>query len=435
MLFDNKNDNVNERILYKTKPNMILGCKKAIFGIIVLIIIMMISPRAIQFIGDMQVYLISYVKLSLTRYTAIAFFVIILINIIYIIWQLVGWYSMDYALTESRVIVKSGVLSTKKNYMPYGTIQDLNTSQSIVAKLFNVGTVSVFSAYDNNSIELKNISNPSEVEDIIFSQMSGSRAAQHNLNRFDQPSQNMNRDLNDGYYEDGYYDEFEPITPITHENHPNNRNYDYHPNEFAHNNGPNHKYEYEPYNNGLNNSQANNRSNEYNELRDSRLENNFYRDDYPPRENNHSGGHGRNDYSPRDEYYRRDDYPPRENNYSGGYRRDDYLSRDDYNRRDDYNSHDNDYYRRNDYVSPDNDYSGGYERNDYDYHENDYSQGNYYNQVRQQYSNSSDDYYHEGEAESHYDEELEEAFENQPGDMHNSSQKVIRRHFDKFKKQ
>ena len=406
MLFDNKNDKVNERILYKTKPNMILGCKKAIFGIIVLIIILMISPKAIQFIGDMQVYLISYIKLSLTRYTAIAFFIIILINIIYIIWQLIGWYSMDYALTESRVIVKSGVLSTKKNYMPYATIQDLNTSQSIIAKLFNVGTVSVFSAYDNNSIELKNISNPSEVEDIIFSKMSGSRAAQPNINRFDQPVQNLNRDYNDSYYEDGYYDEFEPITPITHEQHPNNCSNDYHPKEFAQNNDSNHKYEYEPYNNGLYNSQPNNRSNEYNELRDTRLEDNFYRDDYPPRE----------------DYYRRENQPPRENNFAGGYGRDDYPPRDDYNRRDDYTSYDNDY-------------SAGYERNDYDYHENDYSQGSYYNQVRQQYSNSNDDYYYDSEAESHYDERPEETSQNQPEDMHNSSQKVIRRHFDKFKKQ
>ena len=57
------------------------------------------------------------------------------------------------------------------------------------------------------------------------------------------------------------------------------------------------------------------------------------------------------------------------------------------------------------------------------------------NQVRQQYSNSNDDYYYDGEAESHYDERLEETSQNQPEDMHNSSQKVIRRHFDKFKKQ
>ena len=159
MLF-NKNDNkANERILYKTKPNMLLGCKKAIYGAVLLVIVLFLSPMLIQFIGKMQVYLISQIKLPLTRYTAIAFFVIILIIIMYIIWQLINWYSMEYTLTDSRIIIKSGVLSTKRNYMPYATIQDVNTSQSIFARLFNIGSVSVYSAYDNNQMELKNISN------------------------------------------------------------------------------------------------------------------------------------------------------------------------------------------------------------------------------------------------------------------------------------
>lgn len=113
MLFNNDGQS-GDRVLYKTKPNMILGCKKAIYGIIILVLILIISPAVIEFIGGMQVYLISYVKLSLTRYAAIAFFLLILIDVIYIIWQLVGWYSKEYILTDSKIIIKSGVLSTKK---------------------------------------------------------------------------------------------------------------------------------------------------------------------------------------------------------------------------------------------------------------------------------------------------------------------------------
>ena len=106
MLFNKNEQRVNDIILYQTKPNMLLGCKKAILGIIILFVILTVSPMAIRFIGEMQVYLISQVKLPLTRYTAIAFFVVILINVIYIIWQLVGWYSMEYTLTESKIIIK-----------------------------------------------------------------------------------------------------------------------------------------------------------------------------------------------------------------------------------------------------------------------------------------------------------------------------------------
>lgn len=309
MLFNNDGQS-GDRVLYKTKPNLILGCKKAIYGIIILVLILIISPAVIEFIGGMQVYLISYVKLSLTRYAAIAFFLLILIDVIYIIWQLVGWYSKEYILTDSKIIIKSGVLSTKKNYMPYGTIQDLNTSQSIFAKIFNIGSIKVFSAYDNNLLELKNISNPSEVEDIIFSQINEARNFQAPPQRFPQQE----------HYEDYYYDEYEPITPITHERNVSpRREYDYYPEDFQNNEPLPHRYEYEPYDTGygkpLNTSQ----------------------------------------------------------------------------------------------------------------------QDDYYNQIRDDYSYSSQDYYQNNENEIHYDEVVEEPATNDAEDA-DSSEKVIRRHFDKFKK-
>lgn len=289
MLFNKSDDSVRDRVIYKTKPNMLLGCKKAIYGIILLAVILFVSPLAIRFIGEMQVYMISYVKLSLTRYAAIALFVIILIDVIYVIWQLVRWYSMEYTLTESKIIIKSGVLSTKKNYMPYATIQDINTSQSIVAKLFNVGSVSLFSAYDNNQMELKNISNPSEVEEIIFSRMVGNRSFQVPPQRFP-PNQNNNyeRDFQarDDYLgRNDYYDEYEPITPITHENNSYpRRDYEYYPEDFDTITSQHHTYEYEPFEREYNNS-PNNRSQDsyYNQVRDeySRGNDDYYQNNGP----------------------------------------------------------------------------------------------------------------------------------------------------------
>ena len=255
MLFNKNDGKANERILYKTKPNMVLGCKKAIYGIILLAVILFVSPIIIRFIGHMQVYLISQINLSLTRYAALALFVVILIDIVYIIWQLIGWYTKEYTLTDTKIIIKSGVLSTKKNYMPYATIQDVNTSQSILAKLFNVGTVSVFSAYDNNQMELSNISNPSEVEDIIFSRMVSPRGFQPQPPRF--PQQDLDYQEPDEYYpEDLGYPE----------------------------RGPRHKYEYEPYDNGYNNSSnCYPRRDHYNRVRDDYYDSdeNYYSNNEP----------------------------------------------------------------------------------------------------------------------------------------------------------
>lgn len=336
-MFNKNDDRTNETILYQTKPNIILGCKKAIFGLILLVIILLVSPTAIKFIGEMQVYLISYVQLSLTRYAAIAFFVIILINVIYIIWQLVGWYSMEYTLTTSRVIIKSGVLSTKKNYMPYATIQDVNTSQNIFARLFNVGSVSIFSAYDNNLMELSNIPNPSKVEEIIFQNMMRHRNFQPQAPRVDQTPRSYEgnyHDSSDYLGRNDFYDEFEPITPITHERFSNQRReYEYYPEDLGFNDGPARNYEYEAYN---------------------------------------------------DEYETRIPRP------------------------------------LNNQRPP-----------------NGYSQGNYYNEVRDEYSNSDDDYYSDYDSQIQYNDRGNDFSQNESNDVDvsdDSSQTVIRRHFDKFKK-
>lgn len=324
MLFNKNDGRANERVLYKTKPNMLLGCKKAIYGVVLLIVVLFVSPMVIQFIGEMQVYLISQIKLPLTRYAAIAFFVVILIIIMYIVWQLIGWYSLEYTLTDSKIIIKSGVLSTNKKYMPYATIQDVNTSQNIIARLFNVGSVEVFSAYDNNLLQLNNISNPSKVEEIIFSNMTGQRSFQQPPMYFNR-SQDFEREYVDN---EGYYDEYEPITPITHEkNNVSRREYEYYPEnlDFDDSFSQRGEYEYEPYENM----------------------------DY---------GH--------------------------------------------------------DVSKPQDDYPGG----------------SYYNEVRDNYSYSNDDYYQNNESENYYDEVQNEFDENVSNDVDESSEKVIRRHFDKFKK-
>ncbi len=256
MLFNKNDSRAGEVVLYKTKPNMLLGCKKAIYGVVLLVIALMFSSMAIKFIGKMQVYLISQVNLPLTRYTAIAVFLVILIIILYIIWQLISWYALEYTLTSTRIIIKSGILSTKKNYMPYSTIQDVNTSQNIFARLFNVGSISIFSAYDNNLMELSNISNPSKVEEIIFSNMMESRNFQpHPSNNIPRP-QNPRRDFlepDDYLGRNEYYDEFEPITPIGHErqSYPR-REYEYYPEDLNFDDESHNKYEYEPYDNGVN---------------------------------------------------------------------------------------------------------------------------------------------------------------------------------------
>ena len=347
MLFDKNDDVRNERILYQAKPNMLFGCKKAIYGIVLLIIVFILSPKVIQFVGNMQVYLISYINLALTRYAAIGFFIVILFIILFIIWQLIGWYSKEYILTQSRIIIKYGVLSTKKNYMPYAAIQDINTSQSVFGKIFNVGTISLFSAYDNNQMELSAIW--------------------------------RNFQTNDSYLEkNDYYDEFEPITPIGREkDRYSRRDYEYYPDDFSQGENNRKKYEYEPYNDN------------FYDVEDKQFEPRYKEplnqyDDY-----------GRDSVA----------YEPNSIRYEESY--------DDYGRD-----------------------SAAYESNSirYDEPSNQYSDKSYYNEVRGEYSYRDDEYYQNNGREVHYNDDANNNVQDKSVDVDDSSEKVIRRHFDKFKK-
>ena len=359
MLFDKSDDNYNEMILFQTKPSLLFGCKKAIFAAILLVIVLMISQGVIQFIANMQVYLISYITLPLTRFAAIAFFVIILFIVLYIIWQLLGWYATEYILTDTRMIIKSGVISTKKNYMPYATIQDINTSQNIFARMFGVGSISAFSAYDNNKMEFSNIHDTSKAEDIIFSHMryrsSFQAPPEMELN---QRPQREYHEPNDNYSSrNEYYDEFEPITPINREKDLRQRKYEYYPEDFNHRSKQPKHYEYEGYDSDL----------AYETDRNSMHSDEIHWDTH-----SETKSYNRGSFNPKNER----------------------LS-------------------------------------------NSNSESRYYDEVKSDYSNKDDKYYHDSGSENHKSEWVEESPQNQNKNIvkdGDSSEKAIQRHFDKFKK-
>ena len=180
MFFNKDNKIPNEKIIYKVKPNFFFSAKKAIFAFILLALLLGSTSPIIKFIADLQVYLISRINLPLTSYVVIAIVVVALVLIFYIIWQIISWYSTEYILSNQRIITKKGLFLTKKNYMPYSSIQDVSSSQSIFGRIFSVGSISAYSAYDNNNILLKNISNPDNIEKVIFNNLNHVRFSREN---------------------------------------------------------------------------------------------------------------------------------------------------------------------------------------------------------------------------------------------------------------
>ena len=195
MFGKDKKEEFKEKILYETQPNIFVYSKGILISMFVLGFLFFLYSAGISYIGNMNVYLIESTKVPMARYFAIAVFVLIMIVFLYIILKLLIWTSIKYTITESRVIVEKGILLQKRNYMPFNTIQDVSRSQSLFGKIFSVGTITLYSAYDGKDLELKDVSSPKKIEDIIFENMRGTHLRYRNI------------------YDDDFSSDFNPIRP------------------------------------------------------------------------------------------------------------------------------------------------------------------------------------------------------------------------------
>ena len=181
MFGKDKKEEYHEKILYEAQPNIFVYSKGILISMFVLGFLFFLYSAGIRYIGNMNVYLIETTKVPLTTYFALAIFIFIMIVIAYIIIKLLIWTSIKYTITESRVIVEKGILLQKKNYMPFNTIQDVSRSQSLLGKMFSVGTITLYSAYDGKELELKDVSSPKKIEDLIFENIRGTHLRYRNI--------------------------------------------------------------------------------------------------------------------------------------------------------------------------------------------------------------------------------------------------------------
>lgn len=77
-----------------------------------------------------------------------------------------------YSVTDDRLFIKTGFLTTTQDEILLYRIRDLTYRQTIGQRIFGVGSVIVHSSDKTNpECELKNIKNPFEVKELIHKQV------------------------------------------------------------------------------------------------------------------------------------------------------------------------------------------------------------------------------------------------------------------------
>jgi uncharacterized membrane protein YdbT with pleckstrin-like domain len=117
--------------------------KKAIYGMLGKFILLMFLGAI--FVGPVLT-VIKYAPMLNSIFLGLIFLAIILTFIFSYIYEILYFNTYYYELTESFVIIRKGVLSTKEINIPYDRIQDVYVDQDILDRIFGLYDVHISSA-------------------------------------------------------------------------------------------------------------------------------------------------------------------------------------------------------------------------------------------------------------------------------------------------
>ncbi len=168
-----RNTHPGERVLFETRPRFIVNLKSAIFKFIIVLLLLYFFTTIIMYAALLQGRVNTLISLPFVTGTTYGLVIIILLLLIWILWNILSWRSKHYTLTNQKVMIKTGVIRKKSVYMHYDKIQDIIVSQSIMERISYSGDIEIFGGHDITSLILDDIPNPGEVENMINRMIEG----------------------------------------------------------------------------------------------------------------------------------------------------------------------------------------------------------------------------------------------------------------------
>jgi len=107
-------------------------------------------------------------------WAALVAFVILLLDVVF---EFVQWKTTRFAITDQRVAYQSGFVRRRGVSIPLNRINNVNSEQSIIARVLNNGIVTIESAGETGDSVFENIPDPEKVRTLIFAQVEADEQA------------------------------------------------------------------------------------------------------------------------------------------------------------------------------------------------------------------------------------------------------------------
>ncbi|HEV3231729.1 MAG TPA: PH domain-containing protein [Candidatus Dormibacteraeota bacterium] len=96
---------------------------------------------------------------------------LVLVLLVYLDVQYVIWRSETYTLTDQRVLLRRGVIGKFSRSISMARVQDVTTSQGLLGRLLDYGTVEVESAGQDGAEVLTYVPDPTRFRNLLFERL------------------------------------------------------------------------------------------------------------------------------------------------------------------------------------------------------------------------------------------------------------------------
>jgi len=108
--------------------------------------------------------------------------VVFVVIIVATIYAFIGWKTTRFAITDQRVAYQSGIIQRRGVSIPLNRVNNVNFTQSFIARALNNGIVTIESAGETGDSVFENIPDPEKVRTLIFQQVEADEQADSDRN-------------------------------------------------------------------------------------------------------------------------------------------------------------------------------------------------------------------------------------------------------------
>ena len=108
--------------------------------------------------------------------------VVFVVIIVATIYAFIGWKTTRFAITNQRVAYQSGIIQRRGVSIPLNRVNNVNFTQSFIARALNNGIVTIESAGETGDSVFENIPDPEKVRTLIFQQVEADEQADSDRN-------------------------------------------------------------------------------------------------------------------------------------------------------------------------------------------------------------------------------------------------------------